>query len=72
MLTKADQLKRNGRIKENLDYYEFPNGETVGISKDDQVKRYGRLKEKPLKDKAYLKWLHEVKRPHCFVCGNTN
>ncbi len=42
------------------------------LTKEAQLKRNVRLKEKPLKDKAYLKWLHEVKRPHCFVCGKRN
>ena len=41
----------------------------IGLSKEDQLKRHAPLKEKPLKDKAFLSWMHS-QGFGCIVCGN--
>ena len=35
-------------------------------------KANGKNKDKQLHDKGFLKWLHEVKQPPCFICGERN
>jgi len=31
--------------------------------------KHNRIKPKPKKQPKFLKWLHEVRQPPCFVCG---
>lgn len=38
------------------------------LTKKQQTKR-NRLKPKAHKEPQYLKWLHEVRQPSCFVCN---
>jgi len=41
----------------------------IGLSKSEQLQKNGTLKPKPLKDKAFLSWMHSQSFG-CIVCGN--